>query len=915
MAPIFFKCTHCGKRLKAVPPSTAPFRVRCVQCKKAVQVTPGKSMASDHAAMAVSVRSAAAGDDDDPDAGDTDAYGDVFVDYKPGWHVEGTKPHPGDVVESQTLAAINVPRSSYVTAFELDDRLRPVITEGRLSALQLETVALCGARHLQRLRDGRRCGFFLGDGAGVGKGRQIAGLILDNWARNRRKHVWLSTSSDLRLDAERDLHDLGAVGILVHDGCQHLDREARGLGLSQSAQDGVVFSTYASLISGPRTKAGPASSSRLQQIVAWCGGAGFDGCLVFDECHKAKNCKVAAGTGYGGGDVEAADSSSKVAKATLELQQLLPHARVVYASATGISEPSNMAFMHRLGLWGPGTAFSGGFGPFLQSLEERGVGAMELLATDMKAGGMYVARALSFRAAEFITETIVLTEDQRRVYDGATAFWRRVEAEIGAANKRLAARGGAKAPAASLTASGVGSGGRAGHLRFFHQLCIASKVPQVVARVRQALAEGHCAVIGLQTTGEASLQAELSHDLALDRLPSQCRELLRRYIDGHFPTEVDAGKVSKRRTELKVAADEVTAAILKAPSPDEAAALRARHARILAELVATDDQLRLAAAGPCAECQVAKARLLQAAEALPLPPSALDWLIDELGGMERVAEMTGRRGGMRRCPRPDGGRGSGFKYALRTARSSASTPAATGGEDLHRLNVQERQAFMAGRKLVAIISDAASTGVSLHADERCANKRRRVHITLELPWSADRAIQQLGRSHRAGQTSAPLYILPQSDIGGEARFASAVARRLELMGALTRGDRRAASGADMSQFNLDTPYGKKAISEMVQAVSAGRFPDGVDARSIAESVGRSENKPAATESTLRVRLLHCLHHLALVQGGTAAMLELDVDVDEVAGDRKRANGTVKQFLNRMLECAHALPLPGPQGRG
>ncbi len=34
--------------------------------------------------------------------------------------------------------------------------------------------------------DGERAGFFIGDGAGVGKGRQIAGVILDNLARGRR---------------------------------------------------------------------------------------------------------------------------------------------------------------------------------------------------------------------------------------------------------------------------------------------------------------------------------------------------------------------------------------------------------------------------------------------------------------------------------------------------------------------------------------------------------------------------------------------------------------------------------------------------------------------------------------------------------------------------------------------------------
>ena len=45
----------------------------------------------------------------------------------------------------------------------------------------------------------------LGDSAGMGKGRTLAGFVAENISRGRKRHVWISVSNDLYHDACRDL--------------------------------------------------------------------------------------------------------------------------------------------------------------------------------------------------------------------------------------------------------------------------------------------------------------------------------------------------------------------------------------------------------------------------------------------------------------------------------------------------------------------------------------------------------------------------------------------------------------------------------------------------------------------------------------------------------------------------------------
>ena len=645
-----------------------------------------------------------------------------------------------------------------------------------------------------------RRGWMLGDGTGCGKGRQVAAIILDHWLRGRRRALWLSASDKLLEDARRDW---AAIGGREAD-LIPLGRFRQGAEIPQQA--GILFATYATL----RSPARQGKSSRLEQVVGWLADGmdevarhAYDGVIVFDEAHAMAN---AAGAKGSRGDT----APSQQGRAGLRLQNALPDARILYVSATGATTVPGLAYARRLGLWGG--ADSGGETPFenrtdfVTAMEAGGVAAMEVVARDLKALGLYQARALSYDGVEVELLEHPLTPEQRRIYDAYAGAFKVIHRNLEDALEATGIMEGdatlnKNAKSAALSAF------EGAKQRFFGHLLTAMKCPSLIRAIKTDLEAGHACVIQLVSTGEALLDRRIAEipvaewdDISVDLTP---REACLEYLAHAFPVQ------------------------LQEPFTDDEGNLMSRP------VTDADGNPVL-----CREAVAARDTLIEALAALPPVQAALDQIVQRFGH-EAVAEVTGRS---RRVLRITDAKGE--RLALRNRPASA--------------NLAETAAFMAGDKRILVFSMAGGTGRSYHADLGCPNTARRIHYLLEPGWRADQAIQGLGRTHRTHQASAPLFRPVTTDVKGERRFIATIARRLDSLGAITRGQRdsqTAMGGGDATLFragdNLESPYAKAALRQFYIALWRGniagwsmdRFEDATGLKLIREGALKEDLPP------------------------------------------------------------------------
>jgi len=693
--------------------------------------------------------------------------GGAFETYSPSTLVKGAQEHPSPLVESAAMASVKSPPVKYRPKISA-----ALIKAGVFSDAQLEAIALGGEAHqksillsteeqeeFQELRPGRPVpeaktkGIFVGDGTGSGKGRVAAGFILDNLNQGRKKAVWISEKSSLLKDAKRDWSATGK-----DEGDVFLINKTK-VGDDIKESKGILFATYDTLgQSAAGRKEG--KKTRIEQVADWFG-EDYDGVIVMDESHNMGNATTSRGK-------RGRKPPSNKALMGIELQRRLPKAKIVYMSATGATEVSNLAYVDRLGLWGEGTPFRNRE-DFIDQISTGGLAAMEVTARDMKAMGLYLARTLSFKGVGYSRLTHALSVDQQGIFNTLASGWQTVLQNIEEALELTAGfenvsgevqvDRGARAKAMSAF------WGR--HQLFFNQVLTSLQMPSVIKAVEKDIADGKAVVVQLVNTLEASTEralASMTDEDSLESLDITPRDELMQMIEKSFPvTQMEEYQDADGNTRIRAAADSNGEPILNR------------------EAVAKRDAL------------------LEQMASIATPEAPLDQLINHFG-FKNVSEVTGRK---RRVVKGESGK--------REIQKRGS-----------RANAADIAAFMDGDRDILIFSQAGGTGASYHADPTRKNQKPRVHYVLQPGWRADKAIQGLGRSHRSNQVHTPEYKLVETDLPGHKRFISTIARRLEQLGALSRGQRDTGGGGMFSESdNLEGSHAHDALSKLMHDIVDG----------------------------------------------------------------------------------------------
>ena len=702
--------------------------------------------------------------------------------------------HPTPVRHTQTSKLAS---PDPITDEEIQTLLAPKLRDGKLSAVQLDAVVLARKAH----NAGKA--FIVGDATGLGKGRTgvgslYNGFLLDHPETIGRRAVYFSTAKVFET-LLRDVKDMCVTASIIDVRNERERAIPKGM-------DSILFVSYYSLSSKP--KDGKESNAKfIERYIRGAPNAGKVP-MIIDESHTVKNC-------YGNGASASGIAAFQLFHDTRDLTTM------TFMSATAASRMEHLRlYAPFVGFVGSGSSGSsaGAFHSFERLNQKLGnnkdASALEFLSAELVRTGCMCSRALGYDGITFSEEMVNMSAEWRAMHDAATVVFDRLY------DTNLFTGPGRLPHYYSQT------------LRFFKCLVLSGKVASTVEVAKDRLSKGMNVVISMMGTGEAAAGRAVAAAAAADAeneeaatvadagvrdtllgLITKAQEYHEQDTKEGFTALAYTADVRSLIVEGSEDADDwVGEYVFLSGMNDKESMWCCFEGAVGRVRTAIDDETlqvdllrgvsrnqgigeEFLTGEACMDLKLDEVKRLSAlpdnkalrrtmgfdllclrreAVCLDLPSiTPLDELKDALGGSDHVAELTGRKTFLER----DATSG-GWKPVPRRRKVD--------------LEIADFQA-VPPRKKAAVLSLASSTGISLHADGEGAG--RRCMIMFELPWSAEQAMQQIGRVHRARQQSAPEYVLMCSDRGFDTRFSATVAARLASLGAIASGDRETVTAS------------------------------------------------------------------------------------------------------------------------
>jgi len=602
-------------------------------------------------------------------------------------------------------------------------------------------------------------GMIIGDGTGVGKGREAAAILC--WAKRQGKYpLFFTQSPKLFSDIYGDLVDIGkplTPYIMNHGADAHIvDREGHILVYAtgsaeqyrQIAELGreapALHGTDFLVVNYPQINRDNAQRRALQRLAE-------DNVIVLDESHNASG-----------------DSSTGQFIRDALLQSA---ACVLYLSATYAKRPNTMPLYYRTDLGNAGLSLP----QLIAAIEHGGVALQQVIAADLAKAGQYIRREMDFSQVDYYRTAIDFAHEARdhERSDQVTAILREIvqfdiaKAELVEEMHREARRAGKELgqfDGTRRTSAGVTSTNFTAIVHnIISQMLLAIKADAVVERAIAVSrhpdpAQRKKVVIGLMNTLESHLKALIdAGDLAVGQpvgaytfsevLKKALRNTLRYRVTDH----------TGNSTPFHFAVPGVRLSGAKVGMP-----LDPISQMLFEDVMAQIEQC-----------------------AIDLPGSPIDAIIHQLraAGL-KVGELTGRTYTIN-------------EQGVLTARSSKQ-------KNKNALV----NAFNSGELDVLIINAAGATGLSIHASPKFADQRPRLMLVPQSQLNIDTELQLYGRINRTGQANGPAFEIMQTALPSEIRPAAILQGKMASINANT-------SANETSHFSL------KEIPDMMNKYGDG----------------------------------------------------------------------------------------------